>query len=101
MLKDAPYDAAVAQKAAARIQVTASMITEVFQFDTRKFSVTSKAKDTVWTEQQAFSQKAQDLQKAAAELQATAAKGDRAATLTAANKVGQACKSCHEDYRAK
>src|SRR5690242_10630760 len=51
MLKDAPFDAAVAQKEAARLQITASMISEVFQFDTRKFSVASKAKDTVWTEQ--------------------------------------------------
>jgi len=101
MLKEAPFDAAVAQKAAARLQVTAGMITEVFQFDTRKFQVTTKAKEAIWSDKAGFDKKATDLQAAAADLAAAAAKGDKAATLKAAAAVGGACKSCHEDYREK
>ncbi len=101
MLKDAPFDAAVAQKAAARLQVTAGLIPDVFQFDTRKFPVTTKAKETIWSDKAGFDKKATDLQTAAAGLAAAAAQGDKAATLKAAGAVGGACKSCHENYKEK
>jgi cytochrome c556 len=101
MLKDAPFDAAVVQKEAARVQVTAGMIAEVFQFDTRKFQVSTKAKETIWSNKSDFDKKITDLQTAAADLAAAAAKSDRAATLKAAGAVGGACKSCHEDFRDK
>lgn len=101
MLKEAPFDAAVVQKAAARLQVTSGMISEVFQLDTRKFQVTTKAKETIWSDKAGFDKKATDLQTATADLAAAAAKGDKAATLKAAGAVGGACKSCHEDYREK
>jgi cytochrome c556 len=101
MLRDAPFDAAVAQKEAARLQVTSAMITEVFQLDTRKFHVTTKARENIWTQQADFSTRANDLQAAAKELEAAAKKGDKTVTLAAATAVGKACKSCHDDFRDK
>ena len=101
MLKDAPFDAAVVQKEAARIQMTAGMIPEVFQFDTRKFQVTTKAREAVWNNRPDFIKKANDLRTAAAELESAGKKGDRVVALKAASAVGNACKSCHDDYRDK
>jgi cytochrome c556 len=101
MLKGAPFDAAAAQKAGARVAMTAGLIAEVFKVDTRKFQVQTKAKETIWTQQTDFAKKANDLQNAAQQLESAAKSGDRAATLKAADAVGQACKSCHDDYREK
>jgi cytochrome c556 len=102
MLKGgAPVDAALVQKEAARLQVTSSMITEVFKFDTRKFQVKTAAKEKIWTEQADFAKKADDLHDAAAALEAAAKKGDKNGILDAAGKVGNACKACHDEYREK
>jgi cytochrome c556 len=101
MLRDAPFDAAIVLKEAARLQVTSAMITEVFQFDTRKFHVMTKARESIWMQQADFSKRAGELQTAAKELEAAGKKGDKTATLTAATAVGNACKSCHDDYRDK
>ncbi|MBS0418446.1 MAG: cytochrome c [Proteobacteria bacterium] len=102
MLKGAaPVDAALVQKEAARVQMTSSMITEVFKLDTRKFQTRTKAKDKIWTDQQDFAQKANDLHEAAVVLEAAARKGDKSGILDAAGKVGNACKACHDEYREK
>jgi cytochrome c556 len=101
MLKGAPFDAATAEKAGARIQVTASMIPDVFQTDTRKFTVTTKAREGIWTNKSDFDAKAKDLQMAAANLEAAAKTGDKGATLKAAGLVGKACGSCHDQFREK
>lgn len=101
MLKGAPVDAAFAQKEAARIQMTAGMIPEVFQFDTRKFKVTTKARETVWGKKSDFDKKASDLQTAAATLEMAAKKAVSSGILEAAEKVGNACKACHDDFREK
>ena len=101
MLKGAPVDAAAAQKAGARIQVTSSMIPEVFQLDTRKFQLHTKAREGIWDKKSDFEKKANDLHAAAAVLENAAKKGDNAAILAAADKVGGACKSCHDDFREK
>ncbi len=101
MLKGAPFDAEKAAKAAARIQVTASMIPEVFQMDTRKFMVMTKAREGIWTNKSDFDAKAKDLQNAAEQLEMTAKGGDKGATLKAAGAVGKACGSCHDQFREK
>jgi cytochrome c556 len=101
MLKGAPFDAAVAQKAASRVQVTASMIPEVFQNDTRKFTVETKAREGIWTNKSDFESKAHDLQSAAEALETAAKGGDKGATLKAAGAVGKACGSCHDQFRDK
>src|SRR6185312_3005089 len=48
-LKGAPFNAMAAQTAAQRIEMTSSMIPEVFKLDTRKFHVMTRALDGIWT----------------------------------------------------
>ena len=45
MLRGAPFDAAVAQKAAERLEVTGGIIPEVFNTDTHTFKLVTKARD--------------------------------------------------------
>jgi cytochrome c556 len=102
MLKGAaPVDAALVQKEAARVQMTSSMIPEVFKLDTRKFQTKTHAKDKVWSDQADFTKKANDLHEAAVALEAAGKKGDKSGILDAAGKVGNACKACHDEYREK
>jgi cytochrome c556 len=102
MLRGAPFDAAVAQKAAARIQVTGGLIPELFATDTHTFAGTpTKAREGIWTNKSDFDAKANDLVKAAADLEAAAKSGDEAATKKAAGAVGKACGACHDQFRDK
>lgn len=101
MLKGAPLDVAVVQKEATRVRMLAAMIPEVFQLDTRKFAITTKARETIWTDKTDFDKKANDLIAAASALESAAQKGDRGGILDAAGKVGGACKACHDDFREK
>lgn len=103
MMRNAPFDAAVAEKAGARIEVLAGIIPEVYTADTRKdgAGVKTAALDGIWTGQADFKSKADDLAKAAKELNAAAKTGDKAKTITAAQAVGKACGGCHDSYRAK
>ena len=101
MLKGAPFDAEKAGTAAARIQMTSSMIPDVFGMDTRKFMVQTKAREGIWTNKADFDAKAKDLQNAAANLEMAAKSGDKGATLKAAGAVGKACGSCHDQFREK
>jgi cytochrome c556 len=100
MLRGAPFDAAVAQKAAARVQVTAGMIPEVFATDTHTSTATpTKAREGIWTNKSDFDSKANDLVKAAADMETAAKTGDKDATLKAARAVGKACSACHDQFR--
>lgn len=101
MLRGAPFDAAVVQKAAERVQFTGGLIAEVFANDTRKFQVETKAREGIWTNKSDFDAKAKDLVDAAAALEAAAKTGDKAATLKAAQAVGKACGACHDQFREK
>jgi len=101
MLRGAPFDAAVVQKAAQRVQFTSGMIPEVFVNDTRKFQVETKAREGIWTNKSDFEAKAKDLQDKAAALEAAAKSGDKDASLKAAQAVGKACGACHDQFRDK
>ena len=102
MLRGAPFNAAVAQKAGERIQVTAGLIPEVFATDTHTYTGTpTKAREGIWTNKSDFDAKAGDLVKAAADLEAAAKSGDEAATKKAAGSVGKACGACHDQFRDK
>jgi cytochrome c556 len=103
MLKNKmPFDAAVAAKSAEHIGQLGSMIPDVFTPDTRnKTSVKTKAQDGIWTNQADFKAKADDLVKAAMNLQEAAKSGEKGATLKAAGAVGKACGACHDNYRNK
>lgn len=99
-LKGAPFNAMVAQTAAERIEMTSSMIPEVFKIDTRKFQITTRALDGVWTNMADFQQKAQNLREAAVNLDMAAKSGDADATKQAAIRVGKACGACHDEFRS-
>ncbi len=96
-----PFDAAVAQKSALRLEQLAPMIPDVFQADTRKFQVKTKARESIWTNKSDFNMKADDLAKATAALSAAAKGGDKGTTLKAVATVGKACGACHDDFRDK
>jgi cytochrome c556 len=102
MLRGAKFDAAVAEKAGQRIQVTGGLIPELFAKDTHTFSGTpTKAREGIWTNKSDFDAKANDLVKAATDLEAAAKTGDEAATKKAAAGVGKACGACHDQFRDK
>jgi cytochrome c556 len=95
-----PFDAAVAQKSAQRMEALSAMIPDAFAMDTRKFTGTKTgALEGVWASKADFTAKANEMNKAAAALSAAAKTGDKAATLKAAGAVGKACGSCHDDFR--
>lgn len=94
------FDAALAQKAAERVEFLAPMISDVFQQDTRQFkNIKTQARDGIWGSKAEFDAKTQDMIKAAQALTAAAKSGDRAATLKAAGAAGKACGSCHDSFR--
>jgi cytochrome c556 len=102
MLRGGKFDAAVAQKAAERLQVTGGLIPELFAMDTHTFTGTpTKAREGIWTNKSDFDAKANDLVKAATDLEAAAKSGDEAATKKAAAGVGKACGACHDQFRDK
>jgi cytochrome c556 len=97
-----PFDAAAAKQAADRVAVIAPMLPGVFATDTSAASgVETEALPAIWTNKADFDMKAANLLAAAQALSAAAATGDQAATMAAAGPVGQACGSCHDDYRAE
>lgn len=95
-----PFDAAVVQTNAANIAGLGEMIPALFVPDTREFEVDTKALDSIWAGKDAFDAKAVALVTAANAAVAAAASGDAAATRAAIGAIGQACGSCHDDYRA-
>jgi cytochrome c556 len=100
MLRGAPFDAAVATKAAQRVQVTAGMIAEAFATDTHTTSkLKTRAREGIWTNKSDFDSKANDLVKAAADLEAAAKSGDKDKTIAAARGVGKGCSGCHDQFR--
>jgi cytochrome c556 len=102
MLKNqAPFNAEAAETAAKRIEMTSSMIPDVFKMDTRKFTLKTRALDGIWTNMSDFDQKAHDLNQAAMNLEMAAMGGDKAMTMQAAVAVGKACGACHDQFRAK
>lgn len=94
-----PFDAALVEQNAHRIASLAGMIPSLFEMDTREFDVETEALPRIWEGKDAFDGKAKDLVAAAEALATTAAGGDEGATRAAIAKVGQACGSCHDDYR--
>jgi cytochrome c556 len=94
-----PFDAAAVQKAAERVKLLATILPDVFQTDTRKFTVKTKAKENIWTNQADFATRAGDLKTAARALEEAAKGGDQGAVLKAAESVGKACGACHNSYR--
>ena len=102
MLKNkVPFDAAVVQRVASRIEGLAPMIPETFSTDTRKGGVKTKARDGIWTSMPDFKARSDELARAAQALNAAAKSGDKGATIKAIGGVGKACSGCHDNYRDK
>jgi cytochrome c556 len=96
-----PFDAAAATKAAGDITSTAKKIPELFPEGTGGDANKSDALPAIWEKWDRFKANADDLATASDAL--ITALGDSASEewKPAFQKVGEACKSCHEDFRAK
>jgi cytochrome c556 len=96
---DTPVDLQTARKSTHRLQVLASIIPDVFRQDTRGFDVNSRAQDRIWTQQESFDSKAEELTVAADMLAEAIASHDEAGTLKAIGQVELACQACHDVFR--
>jgi cytochrome c556 len=102
MLKNkVPFDAATVQKSSARLEQLAPIIGEVFQTDTHKTTLKTKAREGIWTNKSDFTAKNDDLVKAVQGLSAAAKSGDKKQVMQAAAGVGKACGACHDNFRDK
>ena len=95
------FDAAVVETNTGRLAALADMMPAVFMADTTSYDGETEALDTIWSDMAGFEEKAADLAEAARAAEAAAASGDEAAARAAMGGVGQACGSCHDDYRAE
>ena len=102
MLKNKiPFDAATVQKSSARLEQLTPMISELFQNDTRKFTLKTKAREGIWTNKSDFQAKNDDLVKAVQNLSVASKSGDKKQFQQAAAAVGKACGACHDNFRDK
>ena len=93
-------DLAVMARNAARVQMLADMIPDLFTANTTAATTTkTRALPAIWTSAADFKAKAEALSKAAGAVADAAKKGDAAATKAAAAEVGKTCGSCHDTYR--
>ncbi|MGH8217797.1 MAG: cytochrome c [Steroidobacteraceae bacterium] len=101
MLKGGPFNTWAAITAGQRIEITSSMIPDVFKVDTSGLGLKTKARAGIWNNIADFDRKAANLHDAAVDLAAVAKTGDMPATLAAAGAVGKACGACHDEYKDK
>lgn len=96
-----PYDAAEAQKRAARLQFLAGLLDESFP----EVSSTgdTRARPEIWGNRAEFNAKLKEFQGHIATLTQVASRDKSTVDefKAAAGAVGQDCKGCHEDYRTK
>ena len=101
MLRNAPFSADAAKKAAMRLTATSGMLADVFKNDTSKVQVKTRAKPEIWTDKDGFDAAVNGEVTAVAALETAAAGGDKDATLKAVQGVQKACGDCHDKYREK
>ena len=95
---DKPFNAADVQHSAAVVEMMSKLPYEAFPAGS---DANTKAKPEIWTEMAKFKELAEKLQGETAKLAAAAKTGDLAQVKTTFGAVGQACKACHDNYRAK
>jgi cytochrome c556 len=101
-LRSGAPDMAVIRASAAKIDEDAKALPTWFPPGSGpETGVKMEALPVVWTERAKFDDKAHDLQLAAARFDAVAQSGSPAEVMPAMKAVGDACKSCHETFRAK
>ena len=94
-----PFDAAKAAEAARDISLTAKKIHELFPEGSEGGK--SDALPAIWQEWDRFTGNAEDLESVANALAASLGDGAAQDWKAAFQKVTDACKSCHQDFRAK
>ncbi len=95
-----PYDKAEAQRAADILPKLAALPGNFFGEGTDHGGNT-KAKPEIWKNMADFKQKLEKMQHEVAMLPAAVGGGDMAAFKKQVGEAGKACKSCHDDYKAK
>lgn len=97
-----PFDAAEVNKRAMNIGKVAPMLGDTYFPATRDVK-DSKLKASAWSNMEKFQSKGETFGKALGELIEASAKADFdiAKARPAVGAVLQACKACHDDYRAK
>jgi cytochrome c556 len=94
-----PYDAAAAKANAELVVTLAKLPWSAFVEGSDKGE--TSAKPEVWSQRDKFNADAQKLQDATAKLLEAARTGKAEALKAAFGPTGQACKSCHDDFRKK
>ena len=95
-------DAGLIATNAAELQKLAAKIPPAFQLDTRQFKdIKNRAQDGIWSSQADFSSKAEAFGKAAGNVGAVAATGDKGAIRKAIADMGKSCGACHDNYQVK
>jgi len=94
-----PYDAAEFAMRAERVAALTPMLAESYVPETRDLTG-SKAKPEIWSQRSDFDSKMKDLVDRSATLAKVAKSGDGAKSKAAFIDTANACKACHEKYRA-
>lgn len=94
-----PFDAEAAKMRANRLEQLAPMIAEGYPPGSATGAPT-KARPEIWDNLDDFRQKAADLEAATARLSVATATGEAKQLGPALGEVGNACKACHDRYKA-
>jgi cytochrome c556 len=94
-----PFDATVFAERAERVSRLTPMLAESYAPESRQVTG-SKLKPEMWSNRADFDEKLRTLVARSEALATTAAGGDAAASKAAFFDMAQACKACHDKYRA-
>lgn len=94
-----PMDADTIALNAQRIEFLGGMMHDYFALDTTGFDVDTDAKDLVWKEYKDFSEKADDMVAAAANLQELVANNEESKFRSGIGSLGSTCKACHDKFK--
>jgi cytochrome c556 len=94
-----PYDATEFAMRAERVAALAPMLAESYTGETRG-TADSKAKPEIWSNRADFDAKLKDLLDRSATLATVAKAGDATRSKAAFVDTANACKACHDKYRA-
>jgi cytochrome c556 len=94
-----PYDKDAVLRSAEIVEFTSKLPWEAFGPGTDLLE--SKAKPSIWKEQERFRQLATEMQAETVKLTAAARSGNLDNVRAAARATAKACDSCHDDFRSK
>jgi cytochrome c556 len=94
--KETAFDAAVVHKSAEEIALHLTEATELFPEGSDKGDVETWAKPEIWSDRDNFDRIMNDARESAVALQSV---DDEDAFMPALGKLGNDCKTCHEQYR--